>query len=111
MGKQQRRKGADFERDFVSLLRSLDPTARRNLDQYQERSGKDIRTYLPFTFQLKCGAKPNIWRAFKEAQDAQEDGKFPVAIIRRDRKNTVAVMAADDWLDLVREWWELKEIG
>ena len=36
-------------------------------------------------------------------------GGIPVAVIRDDRAAPFAVLQLDDFLDLVREWWEAKE--
>ena len=53
MGKKSRTKGADFEREVAKVLRPFFPDAKRNLDQYQEKDGRDISGTMPLCIQCK----------------------------------------------------------
>ena len=100
MGRYQRRKGHDFEREVAASLRPLDPKACRLLE-YQEGAGIDIKTALPLAVQCKAGRSLAVALAgFREAQAAAGPGVFPVCAYRADRKGSFAVLAWDDFVDI-----------
>jgi hypothetical protein len=109
-GAHSRRKGATFERELVHLFRDAMPGAevRRGL---QSRSGDEVPDVDCPVFwpEAKRGRKPNVRGALKQAIDAAPQGRIPVAVIRDDRTAPFAVLQLDDFLDLVREWWELRQ--
>ena len=109
-GAHSRRKGATFERELVHLFRDAMPGAevRRGL---QSRSGDEVPDVDCPVFwpEAKRGHKPNVRGALKQAIDAAPQGRIPVAVIRDDRAAPFAVLQLDDFLDLVREWWELRQ--
>lgn len=100
MGKAQRRKGHDWEREVAASLRKLDPEACRLLE-YQAGAGIDIATRLPLAVQCKCGRSfSTAVTGWGEAQAAAKPGVFPVCAFKSDRKGSFAVLAWDDFVDL-----------
>ncbi|ACY13270.1 hypothetical protein [Haliangium ochraceum] len=106
-GAMSRRKGADYERALVRRFREVMPGAdvRRGL---QSRSGSEVADVeCPvFWIESKRGRKPNVRGALKQAQAAAPKGRIPVAVIRDDRAEAFAALPLEDFLELVREWWE-----
>lgn len=99
MGKSQRVKGHQFERDLAISLRTLDPTAKRHLE-YQEGAGYDIDTKLPLTIQCKAGARPPWLKSIMEAIKVAPQGRYPVGAVKVDNVGEFAVMQWDDFLDI-----------
>ena len=106
-GRHSRRKGAEWERELARLFREAMPGAeiQRGL---QSRSGTevpdvDVPCFWPET---KRHQRTNIKAALRQAVDAAPAGRWPIAICKDDRQPAVACMRLDDFLDLVREWWE-----
>ena len=108
-GAMSRRKGAAYERALVHLFRAAMPGAdvKRGL---QSRSGEEVADVeCPvFWVESKRGRKPNVRAALKQALEAAPKGRMCVAVIRDDRADPFVGMMLDDFLDLVREWWELR---
>jgi hypothetical protein len=107
MGALSRRKGAHFERVLVTLFREAMPgaTIRRGL---QARSGEEVADVdLPcFHVEAKHHHKTNVRAALKQALDEAQPGKWPVAVCKDDHAHPIVAMQLEDFLDLVREWWE-----
>lgn len=51
--------------------------------------------------------KPNVRAALKQAESSAPKGRIPVAVIRDDRAAAFVALPFEDFLELVREWWEL----
>ena len=95
-----RRKGAASERDACRLWQEAGfPFAKRNLTQYQERSGRDIENTEPFVCQVKCGKNINVWKALAEAEAEAKEGEIPLAMVRRDRGEWTVVIS---WKEFAR---------
>jgi hypothetical protein len=109
MGKSQRVKGHSFERRTANLLKQFDPTAKRKLE-YQEGS-VDIETQLPFAIQCKCQKQPSIFNAIEEAKLGKKKSNklWALAIIKRDREEPIYAMPESDFIDLLKEWNEIRK--
>jgi len=107
MGALSRRKGAAWERELVHRFREAMPGAeiRRGL---QPRSGAEVPDVDCPVFwpEAKRGAKPNVRAALRQAAEAAPKGRVPIAVIRDDRAEPFVALGLDDFLELVREWWE-----
>jgi len=107
-GAMSRRKGATFERELVWRFREVMPGAevKRGL---QSRSGEEVADVdCPvFWIEAKRGRKPNVRAALKQAEASAPKGRIPVAVIRDDRAAPFVALSLEDFLELVREWWEL----
>ena len=108
-GAMSRRKGAQWERDLVHRFRDAMPggEVKRGL---QSRGGEEVPDVdCPvFWVEAKRGKKPVVRAALKQAADAAPKGRIPIAVIRDDRAEPFVVLALDDFLDLIREWWEAR---
>jgi hypothetical protein len=93
MSKYQRNKGRRSEQQAAELWRKIGfPFCRRNISQYQERSGRDLVNTEPYLVQIKVGANPSIWKALREAQAEAKKDEIPLAMVKRDRGEWVVVM-------------------
>lgn len=106
-GAMSRRKGAGFERELVWRFREIMPGAevKRGL---QSRSGEEVADVdCPvFWIEAKRGKRPNVRGALRQAEADAPKGRIPVAVIRDDGEPAFVALSLEDFLDLVREWWE-----
>ena len=121
MGKGERRKGHDFERNVANVFRTSRLDAKRGLGQ--ARGGgevADVMVKLPFSgpachveglwVECKRGARTNIKRALKQATDALEDsvssgpeyaGYIPTAVTKDDYGISMVTMHLYDFLSIL----------
>jgi hypothetical protein len=100
MSKYERNKGAAAERDAAKLWREIGfPFAKRNITQYQSKSGRDLSDTKPFLVQCKCGKHINVWEALSEATMEAKAEEIPLAMVRKDRDEWVVVIK---WHDFVK---------
>jgi hypothetical protein len=62
-----------------------------------------------FWVECKSGKKPNPRAALKQAICDCSFGRIPVAAIKDDRQDPFVVMTMEDWLELVQNWWSLRD--
>jgi hypothetical protein len=109
MGALSRRKGRRFEQELVLRFREVMSGAevRRGL---QPRGGDEVADVdcPAFWIEAKRGRQPNVRAALRQAEAAAPAGRIPVAVIRDDRAEAFVSLALDDFLELVREWWEAR---
>lgn len=101
MGKAQRRKGADGEREVCAILRdSLGIDAKRNLTQTRE-GGCDI-VCGPFNLEIKRRARiGQIYDWMEQAAASCESSpQTPTVVCRGDGKKWLVVMTLQDWMKL-----------
>ena len=113
MGKSQRTKGHNYERELARVFREVMPgaDAKRGL---QSRGGGEVPDVdIPyFWIEAKRGKKPNpraaLQQAIGDAAESQNgDGqKVPVAVIRDDHQEAFVAMRLSDFLSFVGEWWK-----
>lgn len=102
MGKLSRTKGKRTENEAAGLWRQAGfPFARRNLTQFQERSGRDLLNTEPFLVQIKAGANPSVWQALREAQAEAKKGEIPIAMVKKDRGEWVVAMSWKEFLKVL----------
>ena len=101
MSASQRRKGAQFERDICNDLKYAGYDAKRNLEQYQKSTGRDITVDAPLCIQTKCGKRPSWIRALMEALASAEDTEYAIAITHDDYGLTVAHIPWTDFLEML----------
>lgn len=101
-GAYNRKKGHDLERAVARLLKRIDPTARRNVEECQQAS-VDIKMALPFDIQCKRIGRWSMTphAILQEAVDGGTPGNTPVGIVKTNRQEAVVVMYAEDWFRLV----------
>ena len=108
MGALSIRKGKKFERVVAQLFRTAGIPAERNLEEVRSGNCGDIvlPRDVPLTVQAKVGARPPIYAALREAEEAAPPGSFPVALVRRNRSRSrapddLAVLRLEDFVELV----------
>lgn len=89
-GKKSRTKGAAGENEVIKLMRFAFPDAARELDQYQEKLGRDIKGTQPWCFQVKRHRKlseGDLRRAFMQADSVPPESGYslPAVLYREDR--------------------------
>jgi hypothetical protein len=101
MGKYQRTKGHNFERQTARDMQKIGyPDAKRNLE-YQEGTGIDVTDCDPYIIQCKVGKNPPIKQAYLEMPDLA--GKIRVVRARWDRGLDLAVMSWGDFMEIIRK--------
>lgn len=106
MGRSQRRKGHNFEREVARIMRRWFPEAKRG---YQTRGGGKEQADVintPYHIECKVGKKPNIKAAYQQAcEDTQ--GEPPVAITKWDREEPLVTMSLGLFLNMLDDIWEV----
>lgn len=96
-------KGSRFEYEIRDEIRKIEPGAQR-----QVMSGAvfglegDLRTRLPFTFELKHQEKIRLYEFWGQAVEQNTLPNSPVLILKSNNKKPLAIMDFQDWLELVQ---------
>ena len=111
-GKFSRDKGSRGERQTANELQEGCPlTITRGVGQTQDGSDTaDVEGVECIHFEVKSQKRGNPRAALKQADEAAAPGRIPVAVIRDTRKRAFVSMYWDDFLDLWREYWEIKNL-
>lgn len=102
-GRSARVKGASFERELAKYFTdNTKLTAKRGIGQTRfggaEVSDVDIPiVHIEAKRQKRCRIKAAMAQAI---EDANVNGKIPVAITRDDRADILCTMRLDDWIKL-----------
>jgi hypothetical protein len=109
-GAHSRRKGAAFERELVRRFREVMPDAdiRRGLQYRTGEEASDVEVPC-FWVEAKHHHRTNVRAAMRQAIDACPPGRWPIAVCKDDRAAPLVTMQLDDFLELVREWWERRD--
>jgi hypothetical protein len=102
-GRGARIKGATFERllaKYFSKHTSLD--AKRGIGQTRLGGSEVSDVDMPILhIEAKRHKRCNIKSALRQAiEDANINGKIPVAVTKDDRADILCTMRLDDWIDL-----------
>lgn len=110
-GRHSRTKGHQYERELARRFRAIFPDARRGLQSrmgYQGEAVPDVD--IPcFWVECKRGARVKYRAAMAQAVRDCPKGKMPVTIIREDRSEATVTMLLEDFLELVAEWWRMRQ--
>lgn len=99
MGKLERQRGAQFEREIVSdLYMVLGVKTRRNLVQYQEAGEGDI-ICGKYVIECKRRRKIAVYEFMKQAENSCNPDQTPIVVMRADGERAIAVMK---WHDLMK---------
>jgi len=103
MGKSQRTKGAEWEREIARWWQKMGwKDAKRNLNQYQERDGRDIKNTEPYCPQCKVGQHISLLEAYKEAKEAAGDKEIALVQFKYDREEPMVLMSLEDFAWLIK---------
>ena len=117
MGKSQRDKGHNWEREVAKRLRSYGMDARRNIMETQLGNTGDVHIYnnqqeMIACVQCKNMKSPSIWKAMQEAITASAiharmgEEPVPVSVVKRTAKpgqpvEEYAVMRFEDFCSFI----------
>jgi hypothetical protein len=109
-GARSRRKGAAFERELAQRFREVMPDAvvRRGLQYRTGEEAPDVEVPC-FWVEAKHHHRTNVRAAMRQAIDACPCGRWPIAVCKDDHATRLVTMQLDDFLELVREWWERRD--
>ncbi len=96
MGRMQRDKGANYERELANELKPFFPSSRRGIGQARSASEVSDVEGTPFWIEAKRGKQPNVRAAFRQAQ-AATDGRPVLVVIRDDNQPAFVSMLLDDF--------------
>lgn len=98
MGKNQRTKGANFERDVAKLIQSYGWQARRGQVFNHE---PDIITDMPIHVEAKRQETTKIHEWFAQSKSACGD-KIPTVVHKRSRDDILITLRFEDFMKLLR---------
>jgi Holliday junction resolvase len=102
MGKMQRDKGHNFEREMANILKEVFPNAKRGIGQARSASEVPDVDGTPFWVECKRGRMPNVRAAIRQAQEAT-DGRPYLVVVRDDYAPAFVTMSLETFLDLMRK--------
>lgn len=101
MGKASRDKGKRGERECAALLKAHGFDARRG-QQFNGSDGSADVVGLPgFHVEVKRTEALRIYEAMHQAEGDARDGEIPLVLHRRNRKEWLAILKADDFLEMI----------
>lgn len=101
-----KQKGARYERELASMIRSSGYDARRTA-QYCGNTGdaSDVIGLPGIHIEAKHQEQIRIYDWMAQAiHDSNKSGNKPVVFFRKNHCETLVCMRFDDWMDLYREW-------
>ena len=98
MGKMQRQKGANAEREVAKMLNEHGYEAKRGQVFNHE---PDIVCDLPIHIEVKRAETTKIHEWFKQSEE-QNRGKIPTVVHRRSKEPWMITMRFEDFLDLLK---------
>jgi Holliday junction resolvase-like predicted endonuclease len=105
MGKMQRRKGANGEREVAHLFQAAGLVARRGLRQWQDRHGEPdvvVQDLSWLWVEVKRGKRTNVKAALEQAKEAcLGKERIPVAICRDDQDEHTVTMRLPHFLSFL----------
>lgn len=117
MGKSQRDKGHNWEREVAKRLRAYGIDARRNILEAQLGNTGDVHVFNSDSEMIACVQcknmkSPSVWKAMREAiescdvQTRMGENPIPVSVVKRTAKpgqpvEEYAVMRFDDFANFI----------
>ena len=111
-GRGARAKGAAFERELAKYFtENTKLTAKRGIGQTRCGGSEVSDVDMPIVhIEAKRHKRCNIKAALKQAiEDANVNGKIPVAITRDDRAEILVTMRLDDWIEMFNSFVHINE--
>lgn len=101
MGKMSRDKGKVGEREVAALLRAHGFDGKRGVQYQGGHDSADVVGLPGFNIEVKRTETFNLYGAYEQAQSDAAGTATPVVFHRRNGKEWMAVLKADDFLALV----------
>lgn len=105
-GKMSRDKGARYERELATQLKSYGYEARRTA-QHCGNTGDaaDVIGLDGIHIEAKHQERVQIYDWMAQAKrDSAKSGNKPAVFFRKNNCETLVCMRLDDWMELYREW-------
>lgn len=109
----KRSKGKALENWLAGRLRSLgiDKSARSMPGSGAFSHFKsDIYTSLPYSFECKNQENTKVWEWYEQARSDAGMNKTPIVVFKRNYSPPMALLQADDLLDMLLELKQLREL-
>lgn len=102
MGKMQRDKGANYEREVAKIISArLGRPTKRMLGQARD-GGHDLEQIGPFLFECKRRAKIAVYEWMRQIVAACTNGQMPVVIARADNERSIVILDFEDFMTLAK---------
>lgn len=104
-GRKSRTKGRGYEIEIRDLLRSYGYDAKRSGHrQVQIGDGSPDVSGLP-GFHPECKRRKgiSIYKWIEQAEETEKEGRTPIVFCRGDHKESLVILRAVDFLDLITE--------
>lgn len=99
-----RQKGARGEREFAQYLRDRGYEARRGQQFSGSPDSPDVVCHdLPFHLEVKRVERFNAYSAMEQAATDCGPEQTPMVVHKRNRKEWLVVLRADDFFDLIQD--------
>lgn len=98
-----RAKGARCEREFAAFLRSYGVSARRGQQFSGSQDSPDVKSSLPFHFEVKAVEHGNVHKWMEQAVGDAGSDTPPVVAHKKNRTGWLITMRAEDWVKLVKD--------
>lgn len=104
MGRSERTKGHNFEREIANRFKTVFEGARRHLEFQKEeaQAGVDISNTGRYKVQCKRGKRYAPMTAIYEVEIDFIEGGCPILVTQADRQPILAVLPFEELLDLIR---------
>jgi Holliday junction resolvase len=100
-GSGAKQKGSRAERRVAEALRRVDPNASRMpLSGADSHLKGDVRTDLPYCFEVKCQERVSLWKFWEQAVE-QAHYASPVLCITANYRPLIAVVSMDTLVHLL----------
>ena len=109
MGRYQRTKGANWERQIVNDLRDYGFDAQRCAPLQTDGLPWPDVLADPLWIECKVGKRPPIIKGMDQAMEHCPIGRIPTVVSKQDRQQPLVTLRWADFLDLLKEWRERAE--
>lgn len=109
--RSKKAKGTRLEKKFAQMIREkgLDADATRMvLSGAAFGFETDIRTKLPFAFEVKNQEKIKFWEWWEQTERGRKAFKTPVLVFSANFRPVMVALTAEDFLNLLAELEDLK---
>ena len=110
-GKANRERGKRGEREVATLLKGYGYDARRGV-QYSGKTGQaDVEGLPGIHIEVKRTERLSIYDAMEQSSGDGRTGEVPIVMHRKDRKDWVVIMRADDFMEMYKYAEMYAEMG
>lgn len=110
-GKANRERGKRGEREVATLLKGYGYDARRGA-QYSGKTGQaDVEGLPGIHIEVKRTERLSLYDAMEQSIGDAREGEVPIVMHRKDRKDWVVIMRADDFMRMYKYAENYAEMG